>query len=123
MCTRIGTARPGNTAEALALLHTALDHLTACGPSSLPAATQAEALISLERASARQIAARTRILGAFSASRGFEADGQFGAGNWLRAFTGVTPPAARGAMGWVRRLEAHPLAGTAMAAGKISESL
>src|SRR5579875_555139 len=79
------SAAPASAAQALALIHAGLDYLTACDPPSLPTAVQAEALISLERACARQIAARTQMLTAFSAGHGYEADGQYGAGAWLRA--------------------------------------
>ena len=71
-------------------------------------AAQAEALIGLEQAEARHTAARARILAAFSAGHGFQADGQFGAKPWLRALTKVTRGAAAGTAGWARRLAGPP---------------
>jgi Domain of unknown function (DUF222)/HNH endonuclease len=41
---------------------------------------------------------------------------------WLRWHTRVTKGAAAGAVGWVRRLTAHPVVADALAAGDLSES-
>jgi hypothetical protein len=78
------TLRDADTA--LAMLDRALDFLTACDGPGLPTATQAAALIALERAAARQTAARAKILSAFTAGQGYQADGQYGPRPWLRAF-------------------------------------
>ena len=81
------------------------------------------ALIGLEAAEAQHTAARARILAAFTAQQGYEADGYYGAGSWLRAITRVTRGAAAAAAGWARRLAAHPVIAAALAAGQLPVSL
>src|SRR5262252_6450617 len=113
-----GGRSPGSVTEALAMLDRALDHLTAADVAGLPAG----ALRALARAEARHTAARARVLGAFAAQGGYEDDGHGSAGAWLRWQTQVTAGAAAGALGWVRRLAAHPVIGQALAAGEVSPS-
>ena len=122
MCTLNEPAAPASTAQALAMVSAGLGYLAGCDAADLGAAAQAEALVGLERAEARATAARARILSAFSSRGGYQGDGQYGPGAWLRAFTKVTPGAAAGAMGWARRLAAHPVIAAALAAGRISVS-
>src|ERR1039457_4011929 len=122
MCTRNEPATPSSTAQALAMLHASLGYLAACDAAGLATAVQAEALVGLERAEAQHTAARARILSAFTAQDGYQADGHFGARSWLRAVTKVTKHAAAGAAGWARRLAAHPVIAEALAAGQISAS-
>ena len=83
-------------------------------------AAQAEALIGLEHAEAQHTAARARILAVFTAQQGYEADGYYGPGSWLRAITRITKGAAAAAAGWARRLAAHPVIAAALAAGPAS---
>ena len=83
---------------------------------------QAEALRALERAEARQTAARAQFLAAFTAQDGYEGDGQGSARTWLRWQTRVTRGAAAAATGWMRRLGAHPVIWQALADGEISAS-
>jgi hypothetical protein len=113
---------PVNVAGALAMLDRALTALAAADAGSLPTAVQAEALRALERAEARHTAARAHILSAFTAQDGYEGDGQGSAQTWLRWQTRVTRAAAAGAVGWARRLAAHPVIADALTAGKISAS-
>jgi Domain of unknown function (DUF222)/HNH endonuclease len=113
---------PSSVAEALALLERALDHLNATDVASLPAAVQAEALRALGRAEAKYTVARSRVLGAFAAQGGFEDDGHGSARTWLKWQTRVTHGAAVGAVGWARRLAAHPVIERALAAGELSPS-
>jgi hypothetical protein len=122
MCTNEQPVPPSCAADALAMLGSALDYLTGCDAAGLGAAGQAEALAALERAEAAHTVARAKILSAFTASRGFEADGQFGPKPWLRALTRITKGAAAGAIGWARRLEAHPGVAAALAAGQVTAS-
>ena len=114
--------QPANVTEALAMLDRALDHLNATDAASLPATIQAETLRRLERAQAKHTAARARVLAAFAGQAAFEDDGHGSARAWLRWQTRVTPGAAAGAVGWVRRLAAHPVIADALAAGDLSES-
>ena len=122
MCTLSEPARPSSPAQAVAMVHAGLGYLSGCDAAGLGTAAQAEALIGLEQAEARHTAARAKILAAFTAQHGFQADGQFGAKPWLRAVTKVTRGAAAGATGWARRLAAHPVIADGLAAAQISAS-
>jgi hypothetical protein len=115
-------AEPSSVTEALAMLDRALDHLSAADAASLPAVVQAEALRALERAVAKHTVARARVLAAFAGQAAYEDDGQGSARTWLKWQTRVTPRAAAGAVGWMRRLATHPVIGDALAAGELSES-
>src|SRR5579863_9333737 len=108
-----GRGLPGSVTEALALLDRALDHLNAADMASLPVQVQAEALRALGRAEAKHTAARVRVLSAFAGQGGFEDDGHGTARTWLKWQTRVTTAAAAGAVGWARRLAAHPAIGQA----------
>ncbi len=63
-----------------------------------------------------------RVLAAFTAQRGFEDDGQGSARTWLTWQTRVTAGAARGTVGWMRRLQDHPAVADALAGGVLSVS-
>jgi hypothetical protein len=108
--------------EALRMLDRALDHLNTADAASLPPSVQAEALRALERAEAKRTAARARMLAAFAGQAAYEDDGHGSARTWLKWQTRVTSGAAAGAVGWVRRLAAHPVIGGALAAADLSES-
>ncbi len=99
-----------------------LGYLAGCDAADLGTAAQAEALVGLEQAEARTTAARARILAAFSPRTAIRPTGTTGPESWLRAFTKVTPGAAGGALGWARRLAAHPVIAAALAAGQLSAS-
>jgi uncharacterized membrane protein len=62
------------------------------------------------------------VLAAFAGRAAYEDDGQGSARAWLKWQSRVTTGAAAGAVGWVRRLAAHPVIGQALAAGELSES-
>jgi Domain of unknown function (DUF222) len=117
-----GADDPATVDEALAMLDRALAMLTAADAALLPAEVQARALRALEHAEARHTAARARMLAAFSAQGGYEDDGHGSARVWLRWQTRVTKGAAAGAVGWMRRLAAHPVIAQALADGEISAS-
>ena len=89
MC-RSGQREPASAGEALALVEAGLDYLNRTDAASLGAAAQAEILKGLERAEAKQTAARVNALAAFQAGRGFEDDGQYSARAWLIWQTRVT---------------------------------
>ena len=114
--------QPVSVGTALVTLERALDALNAADVASVPAAVQAQALRALERAEAKHTAARARVLAAFTAQDGYEDDGQGSARMWLRWQTRVTKAAAVGAVGWMRRLAAHPVIAQALADGQISAS-
>ncbi len=113
---------PSSVAEALGMLDRSLAYLAAADAASLPTAVQVEALRALERAEARHTAARSRVLGAFAVQGGFEEDGHGTARTWLKWQCRVTHGAAVSAVGWARRLAAHPVIADALAAGELSPS-
>jgi Domain of unknown function (DUF222)/HNH endonuclease len=113
---------PASVETGLAMLDRALDVLNAGDVASLPAAAQARALRTLERAEAKHTAARARVLAAFAAQGGYEDDGQGSARVWLKWQTRITSGAAAGAVAWMKRLAAHPVIAQALAAGDISPS-
>ena len=117
-----GEGSPTSVGQALVMLDRALDHLNAADVASLPSGVQAEALRALERAQAKHTSARGRVLAAFAAQGGFEDDGHGTARTWLKWQTQVTTSAAAGAVGWARRLAAHPVIGQALAAAELSQS-
>jgi Domain of unknown function (DUF222) len=113
---------PLGVTDALALLDHALRALAAADAGSLPTVVQAEVLRALARAEARHIAARARVLAAFTARDGYQDDGQGSARVWLSWQTRVTRAAAAGSVGWARRLAAHPVIADALAGGQLSVS-
>lgn len=114
--------KPVTVTRALGMLDHALDVLNGADTGALPGEVQAQVLRALERAEAKHTAARAKMLAAFTAQDGYEADGQGSARVWLRWQTRVTKSAAAGAVGWARRLSAHPVIAGALAAGEISAS-
>jgi hypothetical protein len=120
--TRELPAPPRSAGEAAAMLRAALGYLAGCDAAGLTVAEQAELLRALEPARAQHTAAQARILGAFDAQAGYEADGHGGPRPWLVWQTRITRGAAAGAVGWSRRLSRHRLVGRAMAAGAITGS-
>ena len=118
----VDARHPAGVTGALAMLDRALATLAAADAGSLPVGVQADALRALERAEARHTAARARFLAAFSAQEGYEDDGQGSARIWLKWQTRVTRGAAAGAVGWMRRLAAHPVIAQALADGQLSAS-
>jgi Domain of unknown function (DUF222)/HNH endonuclease len=115
-------AVPSAPVEALAMVQAGLGWLAQADAASLPTEVQAELLRGLEQAESAHTAARARVLGAFAAQQGFEDDGAGSAGSWLRWQARITRGAASGAVGWMRRLAAHPAVAAALAAGEISPS-
>jgi Domain of unknown function (DUF222) len=113
---------PAGVPAALVMLDRALEALNAADAALLPADVQAQVLRGLERAEARHTAARAKVLAAFAAQGGYEADGQGCARVWLKWQTRVTKGAAAGAVGWARRLAAHTVLADVLAAGEISAS-
>jgi Domain of unknown function (DUF222) len=102
----------------------ALSYLAAADPTALAAQAQAECLQTLERADAISTAARARILAAFTAGQGYSADADYSPTSWLIHRTRVTKGAARGHLGWARRVIAHPQVVAALAEGTVlSESM
>lgn len=116
------SCQPANAGEALAAIEAGLAYLNSADIASLPTEEQAGCLRALERLAAAHTAARSRVLAAFTAQHGYASDGQFAPRTWLKWQTKVTDGAAAGAVGWMRRLAAHPAVQEALAAGKVSAS-
>ena len=113
---------PATSGEAVAMMLAGLTWLAHADPASDPVAVQAGCLRDLERAAAVHLAARAKVLAAFTAQRGFEDDGQGSARTWLTWQTRVTAGAARGTVAWGRRLANHPAVAQALAEGSVSVS-
>jgi Domain of unknown function (DUF222) len=120
---RLSPGQPASAGEALAWLDRALAYLAGADAVAMTSAEQADCLRALERAEARQTAARSAVLAAFTVpGGGMESDGQGSARTWLTWQTRVSRPAASGAVIWMQRLNAHPLIAAALASGAISAS-
>jgi hypothetical protein len=115
-------APPATAGEALSAISAGLSYLNAADAASLTTAEQADCLRALEQAAAMHTAARARVLAAFHARGGCEDDGHGSTRTWLKWQTRITGGAAAGAIGWTRRLSAHPAVGDALAGAEISES-
>src|SRR5580693_3024966 len=114
----------GSVTEALAALQGSLAYLASAGADAadLPAETVAGCLRVLSRAESMQVAARSRLLSAFTAQDGAAADGHPTTRSWLRWQTRVTGPAAGAETAWMKRLAAHRHVAAALAGGGISVS-
>jgi Domain of unknown function (DUF222)/HNH endonuclease len=117
-----GTGGFAGMGAALAAAAAGLAFVAGTDAASLPGEELAGCLRALEAVESGLTAARARVLAGFTAQAGYEADGHGTPGTWLAWQTGVTRGAASGAVGWMRRLNAHPLVAAALAAGEISGS-
>jgi hypothetical protein len=115
-------APPLTAAQAVEMVKAGLGWLATADATTLTCSEQAECLRGLGQAQSMHTAAQSRVLSAFDAGGGHQADGHPTARSWLRWQTGLTHGAAAGAVGWMRRLAAHPGVAAALAGGKISES-
>ncbi len=113
---------PSTVAEALAGLRASLAFLNQVAAADLPGAVQADCLRELAKAESGFTAAHARMLGAFAASGAHEDDGQQSERAWLKWQTQITKGAAAGAVGWMKRLAAHPAVSAALANGAVSPS-
>jgi hypothetical protein len=117
------TSQPlASAGEALAAVRAGLAYLNGMDAADLPGPVQADCLRELAKAEAAHTAAHARVLAAFTASGGHEDDGQHTARAWLKWQTQISSGAAAGAVGWTRRLAAHPAISQALAEGAISPS-
>jgi hypothetical protein len=110
---------PASTAEAVDMVLTGLRHLAAADPTALAVQAQAECLQAFEQADAICTVTRAWYLGAFTAAQGYSEDADYSPAAWLIHRTRVTRGAARGHLGWARRVQAHPLVAAALAAGTV----
>jgi Domain of unknown function (DUF222) len=120
----VAVPAPASTAEAVDMVLAGLRYLAGADPTALAAQAQAECLRSLEQADAIATAARARILAAFTDGQGYADDADYSPASWLIHRTKVTKGAARGHLGWARRVMAHPQVVMALAEGTVfSESM
>ncbi len=118
----MGTAAAfASASEALDMVRSGLRFLADADATELSAEEQAEILRDLERAHSVATAARTSVLGAFTAGKGYAADADYSARAWLMHQTGITRGAAVFHTAWVKRAVRHPEIYAAMAAEEVSE--
>jgi hypothetical protein len=98
---------------------TGLRHLAASDPATLAVQAQAECLHAFEQADAISTVARAGYLGAFTAAQGYSEDADYSPAAWLIHRTRITRGAARGHLGWMRRVQAHPAIAAALAEGTV----
>jgi hypothetical protein len=108
-----------SASEALAMVRAGLSYLAAADPTAMPAQAQADCLLEMERLDAIGTAARAWVLGAFTAAHGYAADADYSATSWLIHKSRITKGAARGHLGWARRVAAHPQVAVALAEGEV----
>jgi uncharacterized protein DUF222 len=111
-----------SVSEAMDMVRAGLAFVAAADATGLSTEEQAECLRNLERANSIATAARTRVLGTFTAGQGHSADADYSPRAWLIHQTGVIPGAAVSYTTWVKRAARHPEVFTAMASGEVSES-
>ena len=122
MCLPGQQPAPATVADAAAMAEASLAFLASADTGSLTTVEQADCLRALARAESIHTVARARVLYAFSAQAGYEADGHRSPRTWLAWQTRVGGGAAAIAVKWMQRLAAHPAVAEALAAGEISES-
>jgi 5-methylcytosine-specific restriction endonuclease McrA len=119
----MGTAAAfASASEALDMVRSGLRFLADADAAELSSEEQAEILRGLEKANSVAAAARTSVLGAFTAGKGYAADADYSARSWLMHQTGITRGASGLHTAWVKRAARHPQLYAAMAAEEISES-
>src|SRR6185437_12428485 len=119
----MGTAAAfASASEALDMVRSGLRFLAAADAAELSSEEQAEILRGLEQANSVAAAARTSVLGAFTAGKGYTADADYSARSWLMHQTGITRGASVFHTAWVKRAARHPEVYAAMAAEDMSES-
>jgi Domain of unknown function (DUF222) len=101
------------------MVRAGLGYLAAADPTAMSAEAQAQCLLALEQADAVGTAARAWILAAFTSGRGYSADADYSPAAWLVHKARVTKGAARGQLGWARRVAAHPEVALALAEGTV----
>jgi uncharacterized protein DUF222 len=108
--------------EAMDMVRAGLAFVAAADATELSAGEQAEILRGLEQANSVATAARTSVLGAFTAGKGYAADADYSAQAWLMHQTGITRGASVFHTAWVKRAARHPRLYAALAAEEVSES-
>ena len=111
-----------SASEALDMVYAGLRFLADGDATGLSAEEQAGCLQGLERVTSVATAARSSVLGAFTAGKGYSADADHSPRAWLIHKTGITRHTAVSYIAWAKRAVAHPQVFAVLAAGGISES-
>jgi hypothetical protein len=112
-----------SASEALDVARAALGYLAAADATGLTSDEQAGCLRGLERVASVTTAARSSVLGAFTADKGYSADADYSPRAWLIHKTGITRGAAVSYTAWAKRAAAHPRVFAVLAGdGEVSES-
>jgi hypothetical protein len=111
-----------SVSEAMDMVRAGLAFVAAADAAELTTDEQAETLRALERANSAAAAARTSVLGAFTAGKGYAADADYSPRAWLMHQTGITQGESGSHTAWVKRAARHPQLYAALAAQDISES-
>jgi|HubBroStandDraft_1064217.scaffolds.fasta_scaffold13643_2 hypothetical protein len=114
--------QPRSSGEAVGMVLAGLGWLAGEDMTAVPVAARADCLRELERACSVLTAARSSVLSAFDFDGGCQDDGQGSSRAWLLWQTRVTPGAASDAVGWMRRLRAHPAVAVALRDTRVSSS-
>ena len=117
------TGSPGVTPLGAAQMVTSgLAVLCQADATGLDAGTMAELLLVLEQADTMAAAARASILGAFTATLGYQGDGHAGPVPWLMDQAQTTRGRAKAQVSQGKKLRQHRLVAQAMAAGAVMGS-
>jgi hypothetical protein len=108
--------------DALEVVRAGLRFLAAADATAMTAAERAACLRGLEKADAAAVAARTSMLGGFTARQDYADDGDYSPFSWLLHRTQVTRGTAADHTAWLKRAAAHPEVQAALAAEAISTS-
>jgi hypothetical protein len=111
-----------SVSDAMEMVRAGLAFVAAADATELTVEEQAGCLLSLERANAVLAAARTSVLGTFTAGKGYAADADYSARAWLMHKTGITRGAAVSYTTGVKQAARHPVLFAAMTGGQVSES-
>src|SRR5512142_2629421 len=111
-----------SASEALDTVFAGLRFLADSDATGMAGEEQAGCLQRLERVTSVAAAARSSVLGAFTAGKGYSADADYSPRAWLIRKTGSTRGAAVSHTAWAKRAVAHPQVLAVLAAGDISES-
>jgi hypothetical protein len=115
----VATPAPASTAEAMDMVLAGLRYLAVTDPTALASQAQAECLQNLEQADAISTAVRAGHLAAFTVGQGYADDADYSPTSWLIHRSKVTKGAARGHVGWARRVGTHPQVIAALAEGTV----
>src|SRR3954447_3186449 len=108
--------------DALDMVRAGLRFLATADAAQMTAAERATCLRGLEKADAAATAARTSMLGAFTAMQDYVDDGDYSPRAWLTQRTQVTRGAAADHTAWLKRSADHRAVQAALAAEAISTS-